>query len=43
MTLQAFAARFGVSHVAVLKWEQRGNKPTGMTWSAEKDIRLFIH
>ena len=28
MTLQAFAARFGVSHVAVLKWEQRGNKPT---------------
>lgn len=43
MTLQAFAARFGVSHVAVLKWEQRGNKPTGMTWSTEKDIRLFIH
>jgi hypothetical protein len=43
LTLQAFAARFGVSHVAVLKWEQRGNKPTGMTWSTEKDIRLFIH
>ena len=43
MTLQAFATRFGVSHVAVLKWEQRGNKPTGMTWSTEKDIRLFIH
>ena len=43
MTLQAFAARFGVSHVAVLKWEQRANKPTGMAWSTEKDIRLFIH
>ena len=43
LTLQAFAARFGVSHVAVLKWEQRGNKPTGMMWSTEKDIRLFIH
>ena len=43
MTLQAFAARFGVSHVAVLKWEQQGNQPTGMTWSTEKDIRLFIH
>ena len=43
MTLQAFAARFGVTHVAVLKWEQRGNKPTGMTWSTEKDLRLFIH
>lgn len=43
MTLQAFAARFGVSHVAVLKWEQRGNRSTGMMWSTEKDIRLFIH
>jgi len=43
ITLQAFAARFGVSHVAVLKWEQRGHKPTGMTWSTEKDMRLFIH
>jgi hypothetical protein len=43
MTLQAFAARFGVSHVAVLKWEQRGTKPTEMTWSTEKDLRLFIH
>jgi hypothetical protein len=43
LTLQAFATRLGVSHVAVLKWEQRGNKATGMTWSTEKDIRLFIH
>lgn len=43
MTLQAFAHRFGVSHVAVLKWEKRGEKPTGMTWSTEKDIRLFIN
>ena len=43
MTLHVFAARFGVSHVAVLKWEQRGNKPTGMMWGTEKDIRLFIH
>ena len=43
LTLQAFAARFGVSHVAVLKWEQQGNKATGMSWSTEKDIRLLIH
>jgi DNA-binding transcriptional regulator YiaG len=42
MTLQAFATRFGVSHVAVLKWEHRGHTPTGMTWSTEKDLRLFI-
>ena len=35
MTLQAFAARFGVSYVAVLEREQRGNKPTGTTWSTE--------
>ncbi len=43
LTLQAFAARFGVSPMAVPKWEQRGNKPTGMMWSTEKDMRLFIH
>ena len=42
MTLQAFATRFGVSHPAVLKWERAGEKPTGMTWSTEKDLRLFV-
>jgi hypothetical protein len=43
LTMQAFAARFGIARAAVLTWEHRGNKPTGMTWSTEKDIRLFIH
>ena len=42
MTLQAFAARFCVTHVAVIKWEKAGNKPTPMAWSTEKDLRLFI-
>lgn len=42
MTLQVFASRFGVTHVAVLKWEKAGAKPTGMSWSTEKDIRLFV-
>ena len=42
MTLQGFASRFGVTHVAVLKWERTGSKPTGMGWSTEKDIRLFV-
>jgi transcriptional regulator with XRE-family HTH domain len=42
MTLQAFAKRFGVTHAAVSKWEKTGNKPTGMIWTTEKDIRLFV-
>jgi hypothetical protein len=42
MTVRAFAARFSVKHPAVLKWEKRGDAPTQMTWSTEKDIRLFI-
>jgi len=42
MTLQAFAKRFSVSHVAVLKWEKMKDSPTIMNWATEKDIRLFI-
>ena len=42
MTLQAFAKRFSVSHVAVLKWEKMKDTPTLMNWATEKDIRLFI-
>lgn len=42
MTLQAFADRFCVTHVAVIKWEKTGNKPTPMAWTTEKDLRLFI-
>lgn len=42
MTLQDFAKRFSVSHVAVLKWEKSGDRPTSMIWATEKDIRLFI-
>ena len=42
MTLQAFAKRFSVSHVAVIKWENERNKTTPMNWSTEKDIRLFL-
>ena len=42
MTLQAFAERFGVTHVAVLKWEKAKDQPTAMNWATEKDIRLFI-
>ena len=42
MTLQAFAQRLGVSHVAVMKCERKKNKPSGMAWGIEKDIRLFM-
>lgn len=42
MTLQQFADRFDVTHPAVIKWESTGNKPTGMNWATEKDIRLAV-
>ena len=42
MTARAFAERFSVKHPAVLKWEGKGDVSTQMTWSTEKDIRLFI-
>ena len=43
MTLQDFAGRFGgVTHPAVIKWEQAENDPTTMNWAVEKDIRLEI-
>jgi DNA-binding transcriptional regulator YiaG len=42
MTLQQFAKRFGVSHPAVVKWEKSDDEPTNMSWSTEKDLRLFI-
>jgi hypothetical protein len=42
MTLDKFARRFDVSHPAVLKWEAKGDNPTEMAWSTEKDIRLFV-
>jgi transcriptional regulator with XRE-family HTH domain len=41
MTLQQFAKRFGVTHPAVMKWENTKNKYTGINWATEKDIRLF--
>ena len=42
MTLQEFAKRFCVSHVAVIKWERANRVATAMNWTTEKDIRLFI-
>ncbi len=41
MTLVQFAERFDVTHPAVLKWERSENQATGMSWTTEKDIRLF--
>lgn len=42
MTLEQFAERFDVTHPAVKKWQSAANQPTNMSWSTEKDIRLFI-
>ena len=42
MTLEEFAHRFGVTHPAVVQWEQCGRRPTRMAWALEKDIRLEV-
>lgn len=42
MTLQEFAARFSITHPGVMKWENQADDPTKMSWSTEKDIRLFV-
>lgn len=42
MSLVSFADRFNVKHPAIIKWEKKGDHPTQMNWSTEKDIRLFI-
>jgi hypothetical protein len=41
-TLEQFGEQFGVSHPAVMKWERAGEAPTGMQWSTEKDLRLWL-
>jgi DNA-binding XRE family transcriptional regulator len=41
MTLEKFAETFRVSHPSVLNWEKKGDEQTKMSWSTEKDIRLF--
>ena len=42
MTIRSFADRFSVTHPAVIRWESKGDATTEMTWSTEKDIRLFL-
>jgi DNA-binding XRE family transcriptional regulator len=42
MTLQNFGKRFGVTHVAVLAWEKKGDKPAKINPTTELCIRLFI-
>jgi hypothetical protein len=42
MTLQEFAKRFYVTHVGVIKWEKTKSQPSAISWSTEKDIRLFV-
>lgn len=42
MTLSEFGTQFGVSHVAVLKWEKRGNYYAKLETTTDVCIRLFI-
>ncbi len=37
-----FAELFEYTRPGILKWEACGNKPTGMNWSTEKDLRLHV-
>ena len=43
MTLENFGRRFGVTHQAVMKWENTKDQITKMNWFTEKDIRLFVY
>ncbi len=43
LSVPEFARRFGVPQLTVLDWEKRGEKSTGMLWSTEKDLRLFVN
>jgi DNA-binding XRE family transcriptional regulator len=42
MTLEAFGSHFGVTHVAVLKWEKTGDKVAKISPTTELCVRLFI-
>ncbi len=42
MTLADFGAKFGFSHVAVLKWEKRGNFHAKIEPTTDVCIRLFV-
>jgi DNA-binding transcriptional regulator YiaG len=41
-TLEAFGLEFGVSHVAVMDWENKKNQSVKINPATEKCIRLFI-
>ena len=42
MTLQEFGKQFGVSHVAVKKWEDANDKPTSMALATEFTMRMWV-
>jgi hypothetical protein len=41
-TLVEFGRFFDVSHPAVIKWESYGDDTPPISWSLERDLRLFI-
>lgn len=42
LSLSALARQLGLTHQAVAKWEKAGAEVTNMSWSTEKDFRLFV-
>lgn len=42
LTSRDFAKHLGVKHTAVLKWESKSGRATGMAWTTEKEIRMSV-
>lgn len=42
LTLKEFGENFGVSHVAVMKWEKAGEESPSYSVSQDRDLRMFI-
>ncbi len=42
LSLHPFAKRLGVAHPTVVKWENAKDEFARITWSTEKDLRLWV-
>jgi len=42
LNMADFASAFGYTAPAIHKWEKRAEKPAGMMWSAETQLRLLV-
>ena len=42
LTQSDFGKLFGVTHVAVVKWEKRGKSTSKINLSTQRDLRLYL-